>query len=49
MITDKIDFRRPKYVLPAILYPLLLVTGYPIISFFDTEVAEMPSKLQTTE
>ena len=48
-MTDKINFRQPKYVLPAILYPLLLVTGYLVMDIFDTEVAEAPSKLQTTE
>ena len=49
MITDRINFKQPKYVLPAILYPLLLVTGYLEMDIFDTEVAEAPSKLQTTE
>ena len=49
MITDRINFRQPKYVLPAILYPLLLVTGYLVMDIFDTEVADAPSKLQTTE
>ena len=49
MITDKINFRQPKYVLPAILYPLLLVTGYLVMDIFDTEVAESPTSLQTTE
>lgn len=49
MITDRINFRQPKYVLPAILYPLLLVTGYLVMDIFDTEVAEKPSALQTTE
>lgn len=49
MITDRINFKQPKYVLPAILYPLLLVTGYLVMDIFDTEVAEAPSKLQTTE
>ena len=48
-MTDKINFRQPKYMLPAILYPLLLVTGYLVMDIFDTEVAETPSKLQTTE
>ena len=43
MITDRINFRQPKYVLPAILYPLLLVTGYLVMDIFDTEVAETPS------
>lgn len=49
MITDRINFKQPKYVLPAILYPLLLVTGYLVMDIFDTEVAEKPSALQTTE
>ena len=49
MIKDRINFKQPKYVLPAILYPLLLVTGYLVMDIFDTEVAEAPSKLQTTE
>lgn len=49
MITDKINFRQPKYTLPAILYPLLLVTAYPIIGLFHTEKAEKPNGMQTTE
>lgn len=48
-MTDKINFKQPKYVLPAILYPLLLVTGYLVMDIFDTEVAETPTSLQTTE
>ena len=49
MITDKIHFKQPKYMLPAILYPLLLIAGFLIIDIFDTEPAEKPSELQTTE
>lgn len=49
MITDKINFKQPKYMLPAILYPLLLITGYLVFDIFDTEAAEKPSELQTTE
>lgn len=49
MITDKIKFKQPKYMLPAILYPLLLITGYLIFNIFDTEAAQKPSELQTTE
>lgn len=49
MITDQINFRQPKYMLPAILYPLLLITGYLVFDIFDTEVAETESDLQTTE
>lgn len=49
MITDKILFKQPKYMLPAILYPLLLIAGYLIFDIFDTEPAEKSSELQTTE
>lgn len=49
MIIDKINFKQPKYMLPAILYPLLLITGYLVFDIFDTEVAEKNSELQTTE
>ena len=49
MITDKILFKQPKYMLPAILYPLLLIAGYLIFDIFDTEPTERPSELQTTE
>lgn len=49
MITDKIYFKQPKYVLPAILYPLLLISGYLIFDIFDTEPAETGNTLQTTE
>lgn len=49
MVTNKINFKQPKYMLPAILYPFLLVAGYLIFDIFDTEVAEKPNELQTTE
>lgn len=49
MITDKINFKQPKYMLPAILYPLLLIAGYLIFDIFDTETAEKANALQTTE
>jgi conjugative transposon TraM protein len=48
-IRTKINWRQPKYVLPAILYPLLLITSYLIIDIFDVKLAEKPSDLQTTE
>ena len=49
-ITDKINFRQPKYMLPAIVYIPLLATGYFVFDMFDTEVAEKQDKnLQTTE
>ena len=49
-ITDKINFRQPKYMLPAIVYIPLLATGYFVFNMFDTEVAKKQDKnLQTTE
>ena len=49
-ITDKINFRQPKYMLPAIVYIPLLATGYFVFDMFNTEVAETQDKnLQTTE
>lgn len=47
---DQINFRQPKYMLPAILYIPLLVASYFIFDLFQTEKAEIPDKtLQTTE
>lgn len=49
-ITDKINFRQPKYMLPAIIYLPLLVTAYFVFDLFGTEVSETQDKnLQTTE
>ena len=49
-IFEKINFRQPKYMLPAILYIPLLVASYFIIDLFRAEKAEIPDKtLQTTE
>lgn len=48
-IKNKINWKQPKYMLPAILYPLLLGTGYLVFDMFYTELAEAPSQLQTTE
>ena len=48
MITDKINFKQPKYVLPANLYPLLLISGYQIFDIFDTEPARTENALQMT-
>ncbi len=45
----KINFKQPKYVLPAILYFPLLGLGWLIIDIFHTEIKEKPSSLQTTE
>lgn len=47
-IFDKINFREPKYMLPAVLYIPLLVASYFIFDLFQTETAEIPDKtLQT--
>ena len=48
-IKNKINWKQPKYMLPAILYPLILGTGYLMFDMFDTELGEAPSQLQTTE
>ena len=49
-LLQQINFRKPKYVLPAILYPLLLGTGWLVIDMFKTEVKDAPDKnLEETE
>lgn len=48
MILSKINWKEPRYALPAILYPLLLGCGYLVIDLFATEKAEAPSKMETT-
>ena len=49
-ITEKINFRQPKYMLPAILYFPLIGASYFIFDLFNTEKAEVQDKnMQTTE
>jgi conjugative transposon TraM protein len=49
-IFEKINFRQPKYMLPAILYIPLLGASYFIFDLFYAEKAEITDKtLQTTE
>lgn len=48
-LKSKINWRKPKYMLPAILYPLLLGAGYLIFDLFDVELAEKSGEMQTTE
>ena len=49
-ILDKINFRQPRYMLPAILYLPLLGASYFIFDLFRTEKAEISdATLQTTE
>lgn len=46
----KINFKEPKYMLPAILYVPLLVASYFIFDLFHAETAEIPDKtMQMTE
>lgn len=48
-LKNKINWREPRYMLPAILYPLLLGAGYLIFDIFDVKLAEKTSEMQTTE
>ena len=49
-ITDKINFRQPKYMLPAAVDIPFIATGYFVIGMVNTEVSETHDKnLQTTE
>ncbi len=48
-IKQKINFRQPKYMLPAILYIPILATGYFVIGIFTTDTAEIPDNKETTE
>jgi conjugative transposon TraM protein len=49
-LTDKINFKQPKYMLPLIIYLPLLGTAYFVFDMFDTELAEKKDgNMQTTE
>lgn len=48
-ITDKINFRQPKYMLPAIVYVPILFFAFFFFRFFETEKAEVGDKMETTE
>ena len=49
-LLEKINFRQPKYMLPAILYLPILATAYFVVDLFHTETAGIQDKsLQTTE
>ena len=48
-IADKINFRQPKYMPPAIIYVPLLFFGYFVCRFFDTETIDVNNKMETTE
>ena len=49
-LSEKINFRQPKYMLPAILYVPILFLGFFVIRLFGTEKADIDkSNLETTE
>ena len=49
-LSEKINFRQPKYMLPAILYIPILFLGFFVIRLFATEKADIDkSNLETTE
>lgn len=49
MKLSNVNWKAPKYALPAILYPLLLGCGYLVIDMFYTKPIEAPSSLESTE
>lgn len=49
-IKEKINFRQPKYAIPAIIYIPMMFTGYFLVDIFNTKAADIPdSTLQSTE
>ena len=49
-LTQKINFKQPKYIIPALVYFPLLFTGYFVIDMFHTKKAEIvDSSMQLTE
>ena len=49
-LLEKINFKEPKYMLPAIIFIPLLFTGYFVIDMFQTKKLEtVDDNLQTTE
>ena len=49
-LSEKINFRQPKYMFPAILYLPILFLGFFVIRLFGTEKADIDkSNLETTE
>ncbi len=47
-LIKQINFRQPKYMLPAILYVPILFTGYFVIGIFTTGKAEVPDTSKQT-
>ena len=49
-LTKRINFRQPKYMIPALIYFPLIFTAYFVIDAFGTKKAEtVDSSMQTTE
>lgn len=48
VLTDKINFRQPKYMLPAVIYIPLVLCGYFVLRLFNTEKADT-STAEVTE
>ena len=49
-LIKRINFKQPKYILPALLYLPLLFTGYFVIDIFHTKKSEIQDpNLETTE
>lgn len=49
-LTKKINFRQPKYMIPALVYIPLLFTGYFVIDMIGTKKSEtVDPSMQTTE
>lgn len=49
MFLSRINFKQPKYMIPAIVYLPLLFTAYFTFDLFDTEIEEKEEGLETTE
>lgn len=49
MFLSRINFKQPKYMIPAIIYLPVLFTGYFIFDMFNTEIEEKDNGLETTE
>lgn len=48
ILFKKININQPKYKLPLLLYPLLLIASYFIFDVFATEITDVPDKNMTT-
>ena len=48
-LTDKINFRQPKYMLPLIVYLPVIGTAYFVFDMFDTKIEDKPAANLQTE